>query len=66
MREIGHCERWDWELLLTGETQGLSAGDQDAEARTECEQGSKLRRGLDHVLEVVQQEKQVPVAQSGL
>ena len=54
VREIGHRERRDRELLLPGEVEGGPAGDEHAEARTGGEQGGELGCCLDHLLEVVQ------------
>ena len=65
MGKIGERERGNRELLLPGEMEGGSAGDEYAEARTGGEQGSQLRRRLEQVLEVVQQQQQMPVAQCG-
>ena len=66
LRKIGHRERRDRKLVLSGEVEGGPAGDKQAQARTGGEQGSELRCPLDHLLEVVQQQQQVPLAQSGL
>ncbi len=64
--EIGHREQRDWKLVLSGEVKGGPAGDEYAEARTGGEQRRELRCPLDHLLEVVQHEQQVPLAQRGL
>ncbi len=63
LREIGERERGNRELLLSREVEGGSAGDEHAETRTGGEQHKELGCRLEQVLEVVQQQQQVPLAQ---
>jgi hypothetical protein len=61
--EIGERQRGNRELLLSREVEGSSAGDEHAETRTGGEQHKELGCRLEQVLEVVQQQQQVPIAQ---
>src|SRR6266849_6309043 len=51
------------EFILAGEVQSGPAGDQQAQVRAGEGQGRHLRGGSSHLLEVIQQQQQVPLAQ---
>ena len=64
-RQVGERERVDGEDVLAVHTQRRAAGDQQLQAGRDLQQGSDFRGGGYHVLEVVEHERQLRIAQEG-
>ncbi len=60
---VGKRQRRNREAVLAGEAQDVAAGDEHREARAGGQQGSDLGRGRHDVLEVVEDEQHLPLAQ---
>ncbi len=65
MLQVGHGQRWYGEFVFALQVQHRPAGHQDLQPGTGREEFGEQGRGLQHLLEVIQEQQQLFVPQEG-